>query len=704
MESIPPDLTLPDPSPLLTARSVAVVGATDRIGSYGDTVMKNLSESGFNGRVWGVNPGRESVNGVECFASVLDLPEPVDVVAVAIPAKLVPEVISQSVERGCGGAVVVSAGFGEVEVGRSYEEELRRIALDGQFPVCGPNGNGVVSVASGASVWGDSLPPLEPGAVAMVSQSGNVAVNAIGSRRGIGFHTIVSAGNQAVLDSGAWMEAVSRLDGVRSIALFQETDGDGARLADAFAACADQGVRVAVLKVGTSEAGSRAAAAHTGAIAGDQRVFRALVEEAGAAWASDPHELLELARVLAMPSARPRRDRKLGSGPAVLTCSGGDSGIAADLAERIGLDLPDLAPETIARLGDLLPEEATPGNPLDYTSLLWAETDRLSAIVAAVGADPGIDQLLLFHDHPRGLRPEHESEWAVLRKALTTGAIRSGTGAIFSSTLPDLVDETAMEELATQGIPVTGGIPAALSASGATRLPDPDPARLRRIATTSRASAAVAASPGEDGWLSEAETKALLFERGIPVPHGGTAIDFDSCLAVAERMEWPVALKLSGPGIQHKSDIGAIRLGLENALELEQACADLLALPQAAGANLLVESMADPGVELIVSARSDAVVPALVIGLGGIWTELLEDVAVLPLPASKQRILEAIAGLRGAGLLTGARGKDPVDIEALAELAEETGKLLIEENLTLIELNPVIATPSGVIAADALAR
>ena len=164
-------------------------------------------------------------------------------------------------------------------------------------------------------MWGDSVAPLEPGGVGMISQSGNVAVNALGSRRGIRYHTVLSTGNQATLDASDWLAALCERDGVRSVAMFLESDGDGARLAEALALCADRGVRVAVLKAGSTEAGQRAASAHTGAVAGEQRVFRALIEEAGGAWARDFHELLELARVLAESRARPRGD----GGLAILT-------------------------------------------------------------------------------------------------------------------------------------------------------------------------------------------------------------------------------------------------------------------------------------------------------------------------------------------------------------------------------------------------
>ena len=295
---------------------MAVVGATDRPGSYGDTVLTNLERAGFPGPVWGVHPTRTSVHGRDCVPSPAELPEPVDVVVFAIPAAKVPASLAEAAERGCRGAIVFSAGFGEAPGGGSLERELARSRGRRGFPLCGPNGNGVIAVAARAPLWGDSVPELRPGPVAMITQSGNLAVNAIGSRRGIDFHTLVSAGNQTVLDAADWLAAVAARDGVRSIALFLEEDGDGARLAEALALCAERGVGVAVLKVGESRAGAAAAAAHTGAVAGDQRAFRALVEEAGAAWVRDPHELLEVARVLAEPRARPGRAGGSRSSPA----------------------------------------------------------------------------------------------------------------------------------------------------------------------------------------------------------------------------------------------------------------------------------------------------------------------------------------------------------------------------------------------------
>ncbi len=692
----------PDPAPLLEPRSVAVVGANDRPGSYGDIVLRNLARAGFEGAVWGVNPRRAEVHGRACVPSVADLPEPVDAVVVAIPAPGVPSVIRDAVARGCGGAIVISAGFGEIPSGRALERELRGAALAGDLPVCGPNGNGIVAVGSRAPLWGDSVAPLEPGGVAMISQSGNVAVNALGSRRGIRYHTVLSTGNQSVLDASDWLEALCEREGVGSVAMFLEEDGDGERLARALASCADRGVRVAVLKVGESEAGARAASAHTGALAGDQRVFRALVEEAGGAWAQDPHQLLELARVLAEPRARPRGD----GGLAILTCSGGDSGIAADEASRLGAALPTLSTETCERLAELVPDAATIGNPLDYTAMIWGDTDLLRRITIAVGADPAIDQLLLLYDHPQGLAPEAAASWAAVRAGIIAGAAEAEAATLVASTLPDLIDDEASGELADRGVPAIAGLRTALACAQAVRRGAAAADRLREIAAVA---AGMRSKGGKgpqdaDGWIDEIDAKQLLRTAGIAVPEGRVVATEDECAAAVDELRAPVALKLAGPSLRHKSDLDALRLNLGDRDEARAAYRDLSASPASDGARFLVERMARPGPELLVAARGDAVVPALVVGLGGIWTEALDDVAVVPLPADPDRVEAAIRSLRGAAALAGGRGREPADLRGVASLAAAVGSLLLELNLDLLELNPVVVHDHGCVALDALGR
>jgi acyl-CoA synthetase (NDP forming) len=719
----------PDPTPLLRPRSVAVVGANDRPGSYGDVIFRNLAAAGFEGAVWGVNPKRDEVHGRPCVPRLTDLPEAVDAVVVAIPAAACPAVIVEAGERGCGGAIVLAAGFGETAAGRPLEDELRAAAARAAIPVCGPNGNGVVSVAGRTPLWGDSVERLSPGPVAVITESGNFGVNALGSDRGIGFHTVVSTGNGTVLAPSDWLEALAATEGVGSIALMIESDGDGARLAAALAACADRGIGVAVLKVGGSEGGARAAGAHTGALAGDQRVFAALLEEAGAAQASEPGELLELARALATPAARPTRrgdvtpDPAVSTAPsrglAILTCSGGDSGVAADLAAARGLELPELSPPTRERLAAVLPSAATVANPLDYTSMLWDDPVALEEVAAAVSSDSAIDQLLLLFDQPRGLDPEVAEGWESVRRALLAGAARGDAATILGSTLPELLAPAGAAELAAGGqVATAAGLGAAIACAAALRTPPADPARLREIAAAAesgRAAPTIVAQratsvEGPDlaadslgGRFGEAEAKRLLADGGLDVPAGAVAVDVAGAVDAARTVGLPVALKLSSPALLHKTEAGALALDLRTEDEVRDAAARLLALPEAAGATLLVERMAGDGVELIFAVRRDGVVPALLIGTGGIWAEALDDVALVPLPAAPERVERALRGLRAAPLLTGARGGPAVDLAAAAHFGSRLGELALEHDLDLLEVNPALASSARCVALDAVA-
>jgi acetate---CoA ligase (ADP-forming) len=448
----------------------------------------------------------------------------------------------------------------------------------------------------------------------------------------------------------------------------------------------------------------RAASAHTGAVAGDQRVFRALVEEAGGAWARDPHELLELARALAEPRARPRGD----GGLAILTCSGGDSGMAADEAARVGAELPDLAPDTRERLGELLPAAATVGNPLDYTALIWGETELLGQIVGVVGADPGVDQLLCLYDHPQGLAPASEASWAAVRAGIVAGAAEADAATLVASTLPDLIDDRASGELAERGVPAIAGLRTALACAQALRAAPGDPERLRGIAdaaAAARAFRAAGAGLGGDGrWLDEIEAKELVGSAGIPVPARREVAGEDESVTAGAELGWPVALKLASPELRHKSEAGALALDLGDEGELRDAYRRLVSSPAAAGARVLVERMAPSGAELLVAVRTDAVVPALVIGLGGIWTEALDEVAILPLPADPPRVERALRSLRGAPLITGGRGRRPLDLPAAARLAAAAGTLALDAGLDLLELNPVVVQRDGCLVLDAVAH
>ncbi len=694
---------------LMRPGSIAVVGATDRAGSYAAETLVNIETIGFAGRVWGVNPRRREVLGYECVPTVADLPEPVDAVVVAIPAAGVAAVIDAAGAHGCGGAVVFGAGFGEVATGAGHHAELIAAAARHGLPVCGPNCNGIVSPWSRTALWGDSLSVTEPGPVALVSQSGNVAVNALATRRGLRFHTVVASGNQAVLSAADYLEFLAEEEGVGAVALYLEDDG-GPRLLDGLAACAEADVPVVVLKVGRSAMGARAAAAHSGALAGDQRVFQAAVQEAGAVWAQDVHELLELAKAIGVSRTggravrRPSPDAGRGDPPglAIMTCSGGDSAQGADEADRLGLALPALAEPTRARLTELLPPAATAANPLDYTALIWGDVPALGELVRVLGEDPGVDQVLVFYDQPHGMTGAPAQSWQAVREGVALGATRSPVPTIVASTLPELLDDAAAGEFHAAGVPTAAGLRTGLRCAWALLTgPRPDGARAREMAAAARSGS----GDGDGPWLAEHAAKRLLRDAGIPVPAGRivTGPD-DGVRAWRELGRGRVVVKLSAAGVQHKSELGAVALGPDSEAAVHSAVDAMAQLADAHAGSVLVEEMADGDVELLVAAHRDGLVPALVVGLGGVWTELLDDVAVIPLPAGRQRIERAIAGLRGAPLLRGGRGRPPLDVAAAAALAERLGEVLLERRLGTVECNPVLVTESGVVAVDAAIR
>jgi acetyl-CoA synthetase len=674
---------------LLHPSSVAVVGASDRPDTYSSETLLNLARMGYAGEVWGVNPGRASAHGVPCFPSLTDLPGVPDAVVVAIPAAGVPEVIEEAGALGCGGAVVYGAGFGETADGVTLELELREAARRHSLPVCGPNCDGLISLHSRAALWGDALASPQPGPVALVSQSGNLVVNALATRRGLRLHTAISSGNQAVVTTPDWVEVLAREEGVRSIALLIEADGDGARLCEALAVCADEGVGVAVLKVGASAAGARAAAAHTGAVAGDHRVFRALVEEAGAAWAADVHDLLELAKALAVRRARPSR-----GGTAILTCSGGDSGLGADEAARVGLPLPPLADGTVSALRELLPSAATVANPLDYTAMIWGEVETLRNLIRTVGEDPAIGHVLVFYDRPPGISGASLASWAAVEEGILAGASVSPVPVMVAATLPELLDDESAWQFCEAGVPAVAGLRTGVAVAAALATPLPDAARLRAIAA--------GAAPVSDGpWLAEHEAKALLRDRGVPVVDGRLALREDDAVEIWQSLGGPVALKVSAPEMRHKTAAGAIALDVRDEAGVREAFQRLGAVSahipstdnltngaHPLNAGVLVESMAAPGVELLIAVRRDAVVPVLVIGLGGIAVERLDTVAIVPLPADAARIEQALESV----------GAPPQAASIAAQIAQAA------EGLALLECNPVLIHSDGAVVVDAIAK
>jgi acetate---CoA ligase (ADP-forming) len=321
--------------------------------------------------------------------------------------------------------------------------------------------------------------------------------------------------------------------------------------------------------------------------------------------------------------------------------------------------------------------------------------------VQALGEDPAIGCVLAFYDQFPGLTGAVSEASDAVRDGIVTGA-RAATGSAITmicSTLPELLDDAAAWECARAGIPAIAGLRTGLACVAAMRATPGDPARLREIA---RAARTRSQTHGE--WLSEHDAKELLRSAGVEVVDGRLVADAGDAVTALGQLGGSMALKLSSAAVQHKSELGAVWLGLSDVAGVTAAFGHVSLLAERHGGAVLAERMASPGVELIVAARADAVVPALVIGLGGVWAEVLDDVAIVPLPADAVRIERAVRGLRGAPVLTGGRGSAAVDLGAVARLAQRVGEVLLDESLDLLELNPVLAGPGRVVAVDATAR
>ena len=587
---------------------------------------------------------------------------------------------------------------------------------------------GAVDWTTSSSTYiGDVNPWLPRGHVAGLAQSGSVTdafLHAPGSR--IGYSRIVSVGAEVVLDLCDYLAYCLDDPETHAVMLFVE----GFKRPERFLALADHalalGKPILAVKVGRSAQAQAAAIAHSGSLAGEDRVTAAALDAAGVIRCADLDELLEAAELVAGVGRLGRRLR--GGRTGVVTVSTGEASLVADLADRTGLDLPPVGDEARAAILRDLPTMGYIGNPLDP----WGAADEAIAYRAsfeALAASGAYDVLAIVHDNPfRELPSEVEVATTVSRALVEATAGRPELLPVYVSlTSNDASDEVKAFLDANGGMPMLKGAIEAFAAiarlaawearragrAGAgPRRPEWPALAADRVAWGADPvldPLAQAAAAGGRVALPERESLARLADAGMPVT-AWRAVPAEPGAAVAAWRELgggPVALKLDAPSLAHKSDAGGVALALADEAAIEAAVTALSRAASRAGVvarGLLVEPMAPAGVELIVGGRRDAVFgPAVLVGAGGILAEVLDDVAVLLAPVTRDEVLARLQGLRGAALLRGVRGSDPVDLDAVADLVVAVGDLLVAEaSIVEIDLNPVIAGPGGAVAVDAL--
>ncbi len=682
----------------LCPTSVAVVGAGHRSGSIGRETLRAMREYGFTGHLYAVNRTGRAVDGVPAYRSVADLPAPVDLLIIAVPADQVNGVMAEAGAAGVRGVVVLSSGFGEDgPVGRQRQRELVRLARAHGIRLVGPNCLGVINTDSQVRLNASFAPAPPPaGGLAVASQSGAVGVamldNAV--RTGCGISSFVSLGNKADVSGNDLIAYWYDAPATRAVALYLESFGNPRKFARTVRALSRR-KPVLAIKSGRSGAGQRAGASHTAAAAAPSATVDALFAQAGVVRPDSLGELLDAARMLT-DQPLPAGDRV-----AVVGNAGGLNVLAADAAEVHGLRVPPLSPPLRRRLAELVPGSASTDNPLDLGA--GASPFAFAAAAAAVAESGEVDALLLV---------------VIATRANAPTAILATLGRVVDDH-PDLavaiVLVGAPEEeptLGKRGAPIFGlperAVAALAHASSYAawrrrplgkrpELSGVDSERGRRLVD-----AALAADPG---WQPYDRTAAILAAYGVPVLATETVADEAGAVAAAESAGYPVVVKSADPDLVHKSDTGGVRLGLTNA-DAVRAAFRVVNAAGRPGAGALVQRQISASVELVAGLVHDPLFGSVVmLGLGGVQTDLLGDRALRLVPMMDLDAGRMWRSLRAAPLLTGYRGADPVDTAALEDLLLRLGRLAEDmPEVAELDLNPVLAGPAGVIAVDAKLR
>lgn len=697
-------------------RSLAIVGASDTA-YWSLNAYANLSVIGFPGRVVPVNPKRSHVFGLEAVPSLRALKTPVDLAYIATQPAFLPGILDDAAAAGVRNAVVVAAGFGESgAAGKILQRDLAEQARRRGIVLLGPNCPGFLNVTDRVAAYGQQIPPgLPRGGVGVVLQSGalTTVVLKFAIAHDIGLSKVVCLGNEAIIRATDVIDHMIESPDTRVIAMFLEQISDGARFLALAERALLRGKSMVVLKAGRTPAGQRAALAHTGAVAGDEAVIDAVLRRAGIARVRSLEELLVTAGLMAQGYAI------RGNRMAVVSASGGACDIMADRASDEGLEMPGFSPETAAELREYLPSFATVQNPLDTASVDTVRETGTAAVpmdvVAEIASrDPGFDFVLYmgFNVVPQTEPGAGERDRTVARMEHVRDMRAKASRPVVPVGLTSLpAGPFAKQVYGETGLWMLPGIELGMTALGhvarwnAAR----DLAQARMRTQAARAKVTPFAGRSKQGAWSEAGGRRLLEASGVPLVPATLVTAAEDAVAAAERLGYPVVLKVCAAAIAHKSDIGGVRLNLADADQVRDAFAAVAAAGRTAAPGgvegVLVSPMRPRGVELFAGVTVDPTFgPTLAVGLGGIWIETLKDVSLAVLPVTPAEIEAMLRGLRAAALLQGSRGGPSVSLARASEAiwACTQAALSLGDELAAFEVNPLWCLGDRVEALDVL--
>jgi acyl-CoA synthetase (NDP forming) len=664
---------LVDLARLLNPRSVAVIG-----GAPAAAVVRQCQKLGYTGDIWPVHPKKSDMHGVECFPTIADLPGVPDAAFIAVNRHLTIEAVEQLSALGAGGAVCYASGFsesGEVEL------QARLVEVAGPMALLGPNCYGYVNALDGVAIWPDEhgCSRVDRG-VGIISQSGNVGLNLTLQQRGLKMAYMVTVGNQAGGGVEDALDSFVADDRVTAIGMFIEAIRDPRRFAQIAIAAAKKGKRIVALQTGKSEAGALIAASHTASLAGNRAAYAALFARCGVATVETPTELVETLKLLDHGGVLS------GYEMASLSCSGGEASLVADLSESTSLTFSPFPAEQRSRIEATLTELVSVANPFDYHTFMWGDREAMANTFGATMDGPH-DATMLVLDAPPS--PDQDpSSWIVAADAFADAASTTGRRGVVVATMPECLAPEVRGAISARGIAPLQGLRESLIAL--------DRAAWLGAHTPQGEPASVTA-PGMTTLVDEQRAKSMLSDLGVRVPKGKRASRAE-VEAAASQVGFPVTLK--GLGLAHKSESGAVAIGLSDAPALRTA---LEAMPASITEFLVEETVTGIVAEVLVSIRRAAPLGWLVtIGAGGVLTELWKDTQSLLAPASRTDIEDAIARLRIAPILAGYRGKPSGNVAALVEFIERLQSVVVGTTMVEVELNPVLVTTNDAIAVDAL--
>lgn len=691
-----------DISKLLRPRAVAVVGASEKSGFGGDTCRNILENQADTSHVYPVNPKKETVFGKKCYPTLADLPEEIDLVILCTSQKTIVDFLKQAKAKGAGAAVVYASGYSEVGTaeGKAFEKELVDAAKALDMVVMGPNCAGYIN-------FGDDIFSFafigdykgKKGNIGFVSQSGQFCIDMMKSAE-MKYSFAISAGNSAMVQMEDYLNFLIDDSNTKVIALYLE----GVKNPHKFEACLQKAMEkkkpVVILKAGRSQKGQATAASHTGSMAGSDKTYDAVFEKFGVIRADDMQDLRSTASLLATLRVLPKK-------PAfsAMCLSGGETAVSADTGFLHGIEYPDFSEVTLKKLNDMLPDFATPRNPLDMTAALCYDADAFASGITTVMSDPSIEMGLVGLTISDKVTVSNDIMFEGIRRAFEQ--IPDKPLAVMSF-MEAARNKELVERFQNAGIPVLPTTKYGFRALQHLQdfISHDTIKREARLAIPEAHSANTRA-------LSEYESKKLLADNGVPVDLGYIAKTKAEIKEYAEKIGYPLVMKVESNDILHKSDVGGVMLNIKSLEQAEEAYDKILAnaaqhAPNAKINGILMQKMLKAGTEMIIGLNSDPQFgPMLLVGMGGVFVEVFKDAALYPVPLNHDEALHMLQSLKSFKLLNGYRGNPPADIEALTDMMVKISDFAYRKKDTLKELdmNPLFVYPKGegVAIADALA-